>query len=208
MNKVVPLITLLLLGPFLVAHVDAMPVQLEFLGTGSGTLAGSTFTDANFVVSFTGDSADIGPVPSPADVLKIDNLTGRLTIAEFTAASFVNVQEVFVNRTNQSVGIRDAGLRADWLALTLSGAGLDAYALDTTFGPITDTSPFIDPGTPGPLNVPLDLGELNLTAVSSLSYSALAVPAPPVMLLFPSGLFGGVAWMRRRKKARQSRAFL
>ena len=108
--------------------------------------------------------------------------------------------EVFVNRTSEGVGIRDAVQRADWIAVTLAGVGLDTYGLDTDISTGVDTSPYFDPGSLGPLFIPLTTGDLIFSDVSTLAYtSSVAVPLPAAAWLF-GGALGILVRTRRRPR--------
>ena len=43
----------------LACTLPAAPISYTFSGNGTGTMDGSSFTDANFLVTLTGDTADV-----------------------------------------------------------------------------------------------------------------------------------------------------
>ena len=180
----------------------AAPYQYTFTGVGSGIANGAAFNSAGFTVSFTGDSSNVAAVPSPAAVLGTASLnTGSVAIDGLTPLSFQNPLQVFVNNTAEIVGVRDTVLRTDIFHVSEPGIGLDTYALNSDFGPITDATPgFNFEGTA--LSVPLNLGALQFSDIASLTFtSTMAVPLPAVAWLFPSGLLAGLAWVRRQRPA-------
>ena len=68
------------------APLSAAQIDVLLQGIGSGSVDGQAFSDAQFTVTFSGDTTDVSPVTSPADVLKIDNISGSINISGVTSA--------------------------------------------------------------------------------------------------------------------------
>lgn len=177
----------------------AEPIDFELTLTGSGSIGGTSFTDANLVFSALGDTSKV----QPSDFLSTEiGVPVTVTIDGVGAYTISNEVDLVSNSFTQNVGLgifsAGGGIFVD--------AGSSTYDLTTSFGPVT-----------GPASVALtsplttSMGALSFTlsrsdgTVEAQLGTPAAVPEPTSWALLISG-FGmtGVALRRRARNGLQA----
>jgi hypothetical protein len=156
---------------------QANPVTFSFTGEGSGNLDGTVFTNAAFEVLIWGDTYNIEVTPS---FHSISDLSGTIDISGLGVGSFVNPLYVFNNQENQVVGFGNS-IQLDLIDLFISNVGLDTYDLTTSFGPITDPTPYFRQFN----SVELDTGFLTFSSMSYATFTATVIPASTHLAMLP-----------------------
>ena len=159
---------------------SATPVTYEFSGSGSGTIDGVSFTDAEFSFVTNADTEDI---QSDSIVFSQENLTGVLRVDGFAPATITENVRIFNNFSSEVVGIGHPG--GDLLNVAdQQGVGLDTYDLSTSFGPVTTSNPVF-----GQFQfVGSDLGDITFSDMTTLTFQATVVPEPNSLVLLCLGV--------------------
>ena len=197
MNKSRLLVTTIFIY-FLSCTAQAAPITYVFTGTGSGHLDSTSFLDADFVVHINANTDDIETYwdnefvgyTTPWDRVTNDGtLEGVITIEGIGELNFTDLIWVYnyVIGQDQGPGFGN-GSKGDLISLNVLGVGLDTYDLKSSFGPITDPTPFFRQF----VNVQMDKGLLTYTSMSNATFTAILnpVPIPASFCLFGSGLLG------------------
>jgi hypothetical protein len=191
-------VTLFMLAGVLAKPAQAQNILYTFSGIGAGDLNGADFGATDFLVRIFADTSNIAEVLP--DVFAVQNLTGTIDIPGVGVLSFTEPLFVFNNQDAQTVGFGNP-TDLDLIDLTVPGVGLDAYQLNTAFGPITDPTPFFaqfeDVGTSG--------GPLTFTSMRDGTFTATLVnqdvPEPGTMgLLISAGLSASFVARRRVRR--------
>jgi hypothetical protein len=163
----VAVLTLLLTG---VKQAQAIDLTYSVVGTGTGSLGATNFTNALVTVSFTGNTVD---VMGSGGFFSNTVGTATVTVTGIGTATFTDAMEAFVNQGMIAAGVVD---------LTLSGSVFDTfnaafatYDLRTPLGPLSG-APFIRPD----LTFPTTLGGFHLASIAGNSTFTAAAPAGTV----------------------------
>src|ERR1700685_2227344 len=113
----------------------AAPVTYTFSGIASGSLGGTTFTDAAFTATFTGNTNSIDTSNPPFYVFR--NISG--TFEEGGGATVTLTANVESNASAANIDFYDAAFTN---GLGFQDNSLSGYELSTSFGPVT-----VPPGT-------------------------------------------------------------
>ncbi len=188
-----------------VTPAEANPITYTFNATVSGTLGASAFTETPVIVTFTGNTANIVPGPSPySDTLVLPGTatvsitglgTATFTDSWYMVATYTDLAEFGVSGVE--VVVCPAGENFDQCSPNAANtlpiydeAGPVFYGYNLlNFGPLTG------PGGPAsgkntPTYFPTTAGELNIVHSSgsgSLTFTAQTTPAPGQILSFTSG---------------------
>ena len=186
---------------FVASPAQAVPITYSFAGSGSGTLAGASFTDAAFEALVYGETDDIlHPDPTLgaqgmhdlAATIEIEGV-GLLT---FTYPAFIFGGFNYLGNPlgNVGFGTSDGGNLISVFHSTLAG-----YDLASSFGPLwgwnMSLSQFEDIST--------NLGMLTFASMSGVTFEAAVgssqVPEPGLLLLVGTGFACLVGWRWRHR---------
>ena len=179
-----------------VANAKASTVTYTESATVNGSLNGFSFASKLITETGTGDTTNISGSPFITNPLS----TVTFSVAGVGSGAFTDAFEVINNQTTTIAGFEDF---ASSDLLDIMNPAFASYDLSTSTGPITG------PGSVNPgIFFPTNAGLLNLTGLTTnVTFTAnvsgvSAVPIPPALPLFASGLAGlGLLGWRRKKAA-------
>jgi len=177
----------------------AGPITYTESATASGSLGGSSFTNALVTVKLDGDTANVVSGGGGFFTNSVGTFTVNV-VGIGTAALTAPGAEVFVNQTFAPAA---AGFGAGSSILDTLNSSLSTYALTTAIGPITG-SPFINPGTP----FSTSLGNLVINSAGNSTFTAttnasIATPEPMTGGMLCVGLLGLLGLGRLRGSTKQ-----
>jgi hypothetical protein len=212
-------LALVITGFSTAAH--ATPITFQLSGTASGTIGGTTFTDALVTLTGTGDTADIvslfgfafaAPITTAVTIQGVGTATITDPTEILSTALPVEIDEgapilpyVIIGRIDVPPALDSfTGIGA------VGSAALLGYNLGTSIGPITGAGGIGFPRLCGTIGHDPCLGttlgtlsftsNFDLTDESTFSASLQPVPEPTSLLLVGSGL--AVVFRRARARAR------
>lgn len=165
----------------------------------TGTIGATSFSDVSMLVTFMGDTVNVGSICSPGShcITKGD---AAVTLGGIGTFTLTDSMEVYVDNGPAYVAIRDtsASCASCWL---LSNGRLPSYIfydLTTAFGPVTIGGPFID----STLFANTTGGTLNITSYDPTSTFAATtgIPEPGSLTLLGMGVVAA-AMVRRLRVA-------
>jgi hypothetical protein len=177
----------------------AEPITYTFTTTGTGTFAGTAFTDAAITVTSNADTSGVVSYLSGTEIFDNFPTSTTLNIAGFAPATFTD--PTFWEDPNQSgdiiFGIVDtsAGLAFcnnchALLGMTALFSGLETYNLETSFGPVSSAFDFESNAFNTFQNISTSEGTLSLVASNDTFTAVTASPEPASLWLAGLGLAG------------------
>lgn len=186
----------------LTTTAQAAPATYLFFGVGTGTLGGTSFTNAAFSLTYVGDTDDL--FTPFLGVAALDTFSSTAFVIDGTNATLTGPSEVFsnfgLNPESAFVGFTNGG------GTVVAGGFLAApnYALSSSIGPAELADTFADDTEA----LSTSAGELVFSSVDSLNFQAIVVsadaPEPASLaLLLPFAV--GVTARRKRNKISRSK---
>jgi hypothetical protein len=165
----------------------------------SGSLGGTTFSDALVTVSFTGDTSNVF---DDGGILRNLIGTGTVTVAGIGTVAFTDSIQAFVNQGDDFVGIADTTLGPVSILDTDTNPAWETYDLKSAIGPLSG-APFINPGQAfGTASGSFILNSVSGDSTFTAAIGGQTVPEPSTLALSGIAAFVGLGmWMRRRKNA-------
>ena len=190
----------LLLG-FTATVVFGNPISLTFSGVATGTLGTTSFTDAPFTVTSTGNTSSVFVTPGPSD--NLPGIGATIDIAGFSPAIFTDATSWGDPEGSGDIIFNDATLNTEILGFTRLFAGLEAYQFQNSIGPISGGFPFIPNIFENFQNIPTSQGLLTITTTSANVFTAaVATPEPASRWLAFAGLSAVFIFGRMRRSTR------
>lgn len=121
------------------AAASAATITFTETQNGSGSLNGTSFSNALVTIVLTSDTSTITAGLKPGHFL--DAGTATVTIAGFGAATFTDTMEAIANQDDPDAGIfADAGIgdeTSDLILLATTNSGFSTYDLNGPIGPLS-----------------------------------------------------------------------
>jgi hypothetical protein len=173
----------------------ATPIRYTETVTATGSLGGSTFTDAVVTLTLVGDTT---AVTNPFAGEYENGGTASVNVAGLSGtATFTGSMFAYVFQPGTVVGIRCTGCGVGPDVLDTANSVFSTYAMQTAIGPVVGTGSFINSGAAFPTN----MGNFVLTSLqSSPSFQATvsSVPEPLTVTLVGTGVTA--LFFRRRNR--------
>ena len=129
-----------LVATFLATSSSAALLTITFSSTATGTIGNSSFTRANFTITALADSANVTTFGQGGKGSSLIHSSAQIDIAGLGAFDFVTSTRTFVFRdATPSAGFGRGASVGDLLS-SYEGASLSTYFLDSSIGPIVDTT--------------------------------------------------------------------
>ena len=153
----------------------AGPITYVFSGTATGSISGKSFSGVSFTVTAVADTANV-PAPTAGDI----TFTPTTITINDSASQSVTVPNgyVFDNQNFQKVGF---GLGQD--DIQFHDPSFATYNMKTSTGPFFEAS---DPSIADWTNMPTSKGNLTVTSLTNLSFTATLGPSAPSAVPLPS----------------------
>jgi hypothetical protein len=187
-------------GTLVAGSASAASLSFVEQTTGSGSLNGTSFTNALVTFTGAGDTNDITLLA--AGVYAIVGIPVSVNVAGVGSDTFTDAVQLVSNQNQSDVGIGDSVINQAILFATVTNAG---YDLSTSFGPVSGPA-LLNPG----LSFGTTNGSFDLTFVDTTTYQAtvgpVTSPAPEpaawAFMLVGFAAIGSAARARRTKSAR------
>lgn len=118
------------------AWSSAATITFTHAGTGSGQIGGTTFTNADFVIVDTADTASRIAIPGG---WSINDLSASISIAGLGTFTFLTPTRTFVNNVASFAGFSRSGASGDDLYFDPVNPAFASWDLLSSIGPISGT---------------------------------------------------------------------
>jgi hypothetical protein len=191
-----PLSFVLFLG-FTAAAGFGNPIALTFSGDATGTLGTTSFTDASFTVTSTGDTSSVFVTPGPFENLPAVDAT--IDITGFSPALFTDATSWVDPEGSGDIIFDDATLNTEILGFTRLFSGLETYQFQNSIGPVVGGFPFVPNIFENFQDIPTSQGLLTITMSSNNAFTAVVTPEPASPWLALASLGAVVCFGRWRR---------
>jgi hypothetical protein len=188
-----------------VSQIEAGQISYTLSSAASGTLGGSSFTDALVTVTFIGDTANVVPGPAPYTDVVVNSGSATVAVSGIGTAAFTDSIEIVDTLTDTSIFGVPAVLILDSTTgtgiLLQTGSVFTTYDLGNSLGPISGTGGVASGSHVTPFFA-TTAGNLTWTVGQSLgtsTFTAVATPEPGTLEFLSAGLMV-VVWRRRFKQ--------
>lgn len=183
-------------------NVNAAPITYIYTGTGSGTIGGAPFTDADFTITASADTNDI----VDTGVLEVDHITTSATI---NGTTYTISTALRTYKSSGSVGLsRSSGLSGGDLYNTASDPAFLAWDMSTSLAPVTTTRYLLQWASGTPVDTNAGTLVFDDATITGTFQAVLGAAAPPTniptlsewsMIVLSSLLVLGTILTLRRK---------
>jgi hypothetical protein len=171
------------------------PITYTERAIASGTLGGSTFTNALITIMLDGDTGNV--TEHGTGVFANTGGTFTVNVSSIGTATFTDSMVVFDNQVyTQPLPVAGFGLLAGGSVLDTFNTVFGLYDLTTPIGPVSGESFFVD------LVVGTTLGDLHITRAGDSTFTASTVPESSSLI--PLGALGAILAYRLRRKPANS----
>jgi hypothetical protein len=181
------------LGLLVVGRAPGAPITYTETVIGSGTFAGTLYTNTLITIIGTGDTANVTQV-TPL-LYHNSNALVTVTVGSLGRAVFTDPILTVDNQGSPSAGFGDFILND--AVLFSSNPAFATYNLTGPIGPISGT-----PGVDISAVIPTTLGGFSITSTTGLATFVATVPEPSSLVMMHFGLaaVAGLAWRHRKAK--------
>ena len=181
------------------ASAAAVPITYTFTGTATGYFINNTvrtdFTSSPFTIVIVDDTDNVFAAGGSVFRLVTNPNTATIAIPPFPTATLSNNQRLYDDQPASDLFLADQVAGEEF---RLHDTGFAAYALERTFGPITNTPPFSQSYN----GIATSEGALTMT-IATMTFTAQveeAIPAAGVAGLITLALLvgGGGVFLSRR----------
>jgi hypothetical protein len=185
----------------------AGPITFTFSGTATGNLAGTSFTDASYVVTSSADTSQVVetfqpcmPTNPACPVFTLGAISSQIAIQGLPVATFSDATAWTDPNFSGDIIFDNSGLGI--LGITALFQGLETYDLQSSIGPIFSPVDFPSQFFSAFQNIPTSQGSLSLVAMNE-TFVAVAAPEPDTLLLLVFAI--SLIWVERKwHKSRSS----
>lgn len=185
-----------------VLPANTAPITFTFTGTGSGSASAGTFTDSQFTIRLSADTANVVQLPDPT-IFSLVGSSSSIKIDGVGAGDFLTGTRVFVNQAHNALGFSlspDGSPHEGNDLMDIYHATFGGYDLRTSLGPIT-----VADSEPTALrqfqNVLTSLGALSFTDAKDITFTAVTVPEPSAFALLAGAALSLIFWRWQRRTA-------
>lgn len=176
--------------------VYGSPISYSLTTTASGTLGGSSFTNAIVTVTLNGDTANVMPGPSPFTDIVVNQGNAAVNVSGIGTGTFTDPIVIASTLNDLTIFGTPTVIIVD---NTISGTGIllqtgpvfSTYDLRSSLGPVTGTGGVASGSHITPV-FPTTAGNLTWTVGQQLGTSTftavVAAPEPAGLILLGSGL--------------------
>ena len=184
-----------------VSQVKADSITYSLSTTASGSLGGSSFTNAVVTVTLTGDTANVTAAPPPNTSVLFNPGSATVSVSGVGTGTFTD-SIVIVNSFDGSPGVLFFDNTSQTGVVGQIGSIFSTYDLGGPFGPLSGTGGVASGSSITPTflttagHLTWDIGQ----ALGTSTFSAVVAPEPATLTLLGSALMGimGMTFRRRR----------